>query len=373
MTVLCCAFTVNAAEISGFVWDDVNRSGIQNMGEPGISNALVSLYDHSSNFVEVTSSDNLGNFTFTNVANDTYFLRVIQPQPYYFTIVNVGTDDSLDNDIDEQGHSPLFTFNGVTITNIDAGCFKPVPAMTFKTFAGNAPEGSDLYVTSGTKVVVSCVISNSGETYLSFVGVTQEEDATIIISCPVNLSVGSTVFYTQAVTVTESTTLYLEAFAFPIDFKTCTIISGLDPLFVPGSITVHVTSSASDIDYDGLPDVWESIYGLNPGLSNAPGYNSDADWMTDVEEYWADTVPTNSASYFPLIVLTNPPPGRMSLLVRSASVARIYGVHWSTNLLAAPQNWTLLPPEKTGTGSAINFVITNEAPARFYRTGVRLP
>jgi hypothetical protein len=95
--------------------------------------------------------------------------------------------------------------------------------------------------------------------------------------------------------------------------------------------------------------------------------------MTDVEEYWADTIPTNGGSFFPLVALTNSPPGTMSLLVSSSSVARLYSVYWSTNLLGIPQLWTYTPPEKTGTGSSLTFIITNEVPVRFYRTAVRLP
>ena len=101
--------------------------------------------------------------------------------------------------------------------------------------------------------------------------------------------------------------------------------------------------------------------------------NSDDDGQPDIAEYIADTQPTNGASYFPLVVLTNPPLGAMVLIVDPTSTARVYGVRWTTNLLATPQIWTLIPPEKTGTGSAVNFTVTNDGPGRIYRTGVRLP
>lgn len=134
-----------------------------------------------------------------------------------------------------------------------------------------------------------------------------------------------------------------------------------------------ISPCGNDQDGDGLPDWWETQYGLNPSVSNAPTANADGDWMTDLEEYWADTVPTNGASSFPLVVLTNPPGGIVSLVVDPSSTARVYGAFWTTNLLAAPQVWTLYPPEKTGTGSAVSFSVTNDVPGRSYRTGVRLP
>lgn len=128
-----------------------------------------------------------------------------------------------------------------------------------------------------------------------------------------------------------------------------------------------------DTDGDGIPDDWESTHGLNPAVSNSPTMNSDDDDQPDVDEYIADTQPTNSASYFPLVVLTNPPLGNMVLIVDPTSTARVYGVRWTTNLLATPQLWTLIPPEIIGTGSAVTFTVTNDGPGRIYRTGVRLP
>jgi hypothetical protein len=127
------------------------------------------------------------------------------------------------------------------------------------------------------------------------------------------------------------------------------------------------------MDGDGMPDDWETAHGLNPAVSNSPAMNSDNDDQPDVDEYIADTQPTNGASYFPLVVLTNPPLGTMVMVVNPTSTARVYGVRWASNLLANPQIWTLIPPEKTGTGSAVTFTLTNNGPGRIYRTGVRLP
>ena len=46
---------------------------------------------------------------------------------------------------------------------------------------------------------------------------------------------------------------------------------------------------SADSDNDGIPDWWETARGLNPAVSNAPNANKDGDWMTDWEEYLADT------------------------------------------------------------------------------------
>jgi hypothetical protein len=130
---------------------------------------------------------------------------------------------------------------------------------------------------------------------------------------------------------------------------------------------------AGDSDGDGLPDEWELLYGLDPNSSNAPTSNADTDWMTDQEEYFADTNPTNTSSVFPLVTQSNAPFGTFVLVVNPSSTGRVYGVRWTTNLVVNPQVWTLYGAEKTGTGSAVTFSVTNDLPGRTYRTGVRLP
>ena len=129
----------------------------------------------------------------------------------------------------------------------------------------------------------------------------------------------------------------------------------------------------ADYDGDGLLSWWETVNGLQPVVSNAVDSNADADGMTDLEEYIADTHPTNGASFFPAVALTNASPGTMTLVVSLTSTGRVYGAFANTNLLDTPQAWTLLTPEQTGTASTLQFSVTNNLPAQHYRTGVRLP
>jgi hypothetical protein len=129
-----------------------------------------------------------------------------------------------------------------------------------------------------------------------------------------------------------------------------------------------------DSDGDGISDDWENAHGLNASASNSPTANADGDWMTDIEEYTADTDPTNGLSFFPSIILAAALPGTLSLVVDPTSTARVYGVRWTANLMQGPTPvWTLILPEYTGTTSGLIFTITNETPARYYRTRVRLP
>lgn len=128
-----------------------------------------------------------------------------------------------------------------------------------------------------------------------------------------------------------------------------------------------------DSDGDGLPDAWEALYfgGATNADANA---NSDGDAALNWEEYVADTNPTNSLSSFPNAV-TNV--SGTSVLVLFAGPpttnSRAYDVWWSTNLVNG--DWTPMGYNLPGQadGSALPLTVTNDAPVRNYRTGVRLP
>lgn len=130
---------------------------------------------------------------------------------------------------------------------------------------------------------------------------------------------------------------------------------------------------SNDNDGDGLPNDWEILYGLDSNASNTPTANADGDWMTDLEEYVADTSPINTNSVFPLITRSNTPPSVLILVINPTSTGRVYGIHANTNLMQNPQSWVLFSAEQPGNGSALGFTITNEVSGRNYRTGVRLP
>jgi len=135
---------------------------------------------------------------------------------------------------------------------------------------------------------------------------------------------------------------------------------------------VSVTHPSVDTDGDGMPDQWELQYGLN-ALSNAPNANADGDSMTDLEEYWADTSPISTNSFFSPVIATNAVAGTMALMINPTSTGRIYGVRATTNLLDSPPSWNFYSSEVAGNGTVLILVVTNDIPGRMYRTGVRLP
>ncbi len=138
-----------------------------------------------------------------------------------------------------------------------------------------------------------------------------------------------------------------------------------------GLNSIVVTYGNNDSDGDGLPDAWETQYGLDPldngsgNPNNGPTGDPDGDGMNNLAEFLCGTDPTNSASAFRIvsIVRTNDDlritwttaAGKTNALERSGSVATNYAaVFTATNTAAGTTNYL-------DTGAATN------STERYYR------
>ncbi|SQE73303.1 Ser-Asp rich fibrinogen/bone sialoprotein-binding protein SdrD [Staphylococcus simulans] len=102
------------------VWEDTNKDGIQNSNEPGIPGVEVTLTKPDGSTV-TTTTDNNGNYEFTNLPNGDYTITFETPEGYEPTLVNVG-NTALDSD----GTTTTVTINNADNYTIDSGFFKPV-------------------------------------------------------------------------------------------------------------------------------------------------------------------------------------------------------------------------------------------------------
>ena len=71
-----------------------------------------------------------------------------------------------------------------------------------------------------------------------------------------------------------------------------------DPSQVGGWIIPAAGVPCVDSDHDGMPNVWEQIYGFNPNIADGSG-DKDGDGYTNVEEYFNGT--DTQATVFPVV------------------------------------------------------------------------
>jgi len=372
-----------AITLGGRVWNDLNRNGLRDEGEPGIPNQAVYLTafsEYEPFFGEPMATnftDSSGRYEFNGVANHARFMSIYFDYKYRVTARNMGTDENLDNNFYQAysfcgGPFAVFPLTDPmsSNTNIDAGVFALVPSMNVSVSANGKSGNVPLYVTNGAMVDIVYTVTNSGETALSYIYFFDEQDVEgkFLIECPSSLGWFSRLQFTNRLTVTASMTNQEYLIAFPVEYCSCSFHDS-DPLSWDHQTVIIVVTNLPDFDDgDGIPGWWEIHCGLDPLNPCASSANSDSDWMTDFQEYIADTNPTNSASHLPIAAWSD-----QGILMSNTSTNRVYNLWWSTNLLNEPQAWNLHPDEQLGSGAGIVFTITNDAPAKMFRTGVRLP
>jgi hypothetical protein len=86
--------------LGDFVWNDLNKDGIQDVDEPGLPFITVNLYDDLDNLIASTVTDTDGYYFFGELADGQYLLEFILPFGYEFAPPNSGGDDGSDSDVD---------------------------------------------------------------------------------------------------------------------------------------------------------------------------------------------------------------------------------------------------------------------------------
>ncbi|MEB6837324.1 SdrD B-like domain-containing protein, partial [Staphylococcus simulans] len=102
------------------VWEDTNKDGIQNSNEPGIPGVEVTLTKPDGSTV-TTTTDNNGNYEFTDLPNGDYTITFETPEGYEPTTPNVGNPE-----LDSNGTTTTVTVNNGDDKTIDSGFYKPV-------------------------------------------------------------------------------------------------------------------------------------------------------------------------------------------------------------------------------------------------------
>ena len=112
------------ATIGDFVWDDVNKNGAQDNGEPGLPNVTVKLFTQSGAQLATTTTDSQGKYSFGGLRQRLYYLQFTILNGYEFTAQNAIGDNKKDSDVDATGTTPLIALaHGTNFVDVDAGMF----------------------------------------------------------------------------------------------------------------------------------------------------------------------------------------------------------------------------------------------------------
>ena len=127
-----------------------------------------------------------------------------------------------------------------------------------------------------------------------------------------------------------------------------------------------------DSDRDGMKDAWESRYGLNPTNAADASLDGDNDGAVNLNEYIADTDPTNQASYFHIAGISNLPP---IAIYFESSTGRLYSLV-ERDEFRTIQSWWMVGGQSNLWGTGATMFLNDaeaESTARYYRIKVDLP
>ena len=125
------------ASIGDYVWNDLNRNGLQEEGEPGLANVRMQLYARNASGSLTPLGDTFTNgnglYRFFNLTpGEQYRVRVYRPDGYLFTTQNAGSDDLIDSDVGFAGSNSSYEWSWFVIlsadeqeTDLDVGFYIP--------------------------------------------------------------------------------------------------------------------------------------------------------------------------------------------------------------------------------------------------------
>ncbi len=114
------------------------------------------------------------------------------------------------------------------------------------------------------------------------------------------------------------------------------------------SFSISIGAS-TDSDNDGIPDDFESAYGLNPNSSSDAALDLDGDGFTNLQEFLAGTDPSDARSLLRIVGAADA--GTASGVQFSSVLGKTYAVEENSNYPAAA--WQGIASGKSGTGSVV--------------------
>lgn len=113
--------------LSGFVWEDLAKTGIYQAGDPGINDTAVILYDHTGTFLQTVftapnTSGQAGYYTFSNIPHGQYYIKFVPNTLRYALTKQVLDNPNGSMPFPNTGVTPLIDMTTLTENlNIIAG------------------------------------------------------------------------------------------------------------------------------------------------------------------------------------------------------------------------------------------------------------
>jgi len=124
--------TPTATPLGGYigdrVWNDQNRDGIQDGGEPSVQGVTVELLQGCTGSTVLLSrvTSNSGQYLFGDLLPGQYRVRALISSPYVFSPQNAGSDDNGDSDVDSSGVSACIVLDPFEQDpSVDIGIYDP--------------------------------------------------------------------------------------------------------------------------------------------------------------------------------------------------------------------------------------------------------
>lgn len=113
------------SKLSGFVWEDADQDGVQDVREPGLPNVAVDLYDNTKTLVNTTITDARGRYQFEGLQPGDYYVHFLPPSGFVISPKDQGQNESKDSDADSiTGETvPVNLKPGENTSTWDAGLY----------------------------------------------------------------------------------------------------------------------------------------------------------------------------------------------------------------------------------------------------------
>ena len=114
--------TGSGTTIGNYVWNDLDRDGIQDSNEPGVGDVAVQLRDCNGIWIAGTRTGNGGRYLFDGLAAGGYVIRFVAPSGATFSREGAGTNGGKDSNAASNGYASCLRVGaGESRLGIDAG------------------------------------------------------------------------------------------------------------------------------------------------------------------------------------------------------------------------------------------------------------